>query len=175
MAELRTERLLLGTLTRDEALAIGSGERGGRAWADDYPTEGDVVVAGIVCEAGEHYEESADLGVYQIRRAADGLVIGGVGFLSAPDPTGAAEIGYGLTESARGLGYATEAVRAVIEHAGRCGVTVVVAMTAVDNRASQRVLERLAFERGDTVEDDGDDGPLVRWESHLAPRESAVG
>ena len=40
-----TERLTLTTLTVAEAAAIVAGDRAGRPWVDDYPTEGDVVVA----------------------------------------------------------------------------------------------------------------------------------
>ena len=56
--DLRTERLLLERLTMDEARAVVALDRHGRAWAADYPTEGDLVVAGIACEAGEHYDET---------------------------------------------------------------------------------------------------------------------
>ena len=67
MTQIRTDRLLLTTLTRDEAAAIRAGDRTGRAWAEDYPTEGDVLVASVVGEAGEHYDESATFGVLQVR------------------------------------------------------------------------------------------------------------
>ena len=85
MTLLGTERLVLETLTVDEARAISSGDRSGRAWADDYPSDGDLVVAGIAVEAGEHYDESVELGILQVRRRDTGLAIGGIGFISAPD------------------------------------------------------------------------------------------
>ena len=80
---------------------------------------------------------------------------------------GAVEVGYGLAESARGRGLATEALRAMVGRASALGVATVVAMTAVDNLASQRVLERLGFTRLDIVVEDPDDGPLIRWELAL--------
>ena len=41
-------------------------------------------------------------------------MIGAAGFQGPPDDTGAVRVGYGLAESARGHGYATEALRALL-------------------------------------------------------------
>jgi len=60
------------------------------------------------------------------------------------------DIGFALLERFRGHGYAREAARAVLGHAlGALGLRRVVAITAPDNRASQRILEDLglSFER----------------------------
>ena len=168
--EVRTERLLLARLTLDEARAVVALDRDGRAWAGDYPTEGDLVVAGIACEAGEHYDETGAFGVYQVRLRETGDAVGGIGFIHPPEQ-GEVEVGYGLAESARGRGLATEALRAVAAWAKEHGVTLLVAMTALDNLPSQRVLERAGFSRlPGTVEegDDGGDGPMLRWELSLA-------
>jgi len=166
--DLRTERLLLERLTIDEATAVVALDRAGRAWAADYPTEGDLVVAGIACEAGEHYDETGEFGVYQVRLADTGVAVGGIGFLHPPQD-GEVEVGYGLAESVRGRGLATEALRAMTVLAAQHGVAVMVATTAVDNVASQRVLQRLAFTRlPGTIEDD-EDGPMLRWELALRP------
>ncbi len=151
MTLLGTERLVLETLTVDEARAISSGDRSGRAWADDYPSDGDLVVAGIAVEAGEHYDESVELGILQVRRRDTGLAIGGIGFISAPDG-GEIEVGYGLVESARGQGLASEALAAVVALARSEGVTRMVAHTDVDNEASQGVLVRAGFQRTGRVE-----------------------
>ena len=165
MTTLRTERLVLETLTADEARAIREGDRAGRRWAEDYPFDGDRLVAGVIGEAGEHYDESAPLGVLQVRLAAMGAAVGGIGFLSAP-ADGRAEVGYGFVESARGQGLATESLVAVLAHAERQGLSTVVAMTAVDNLASQAVLMRCGFARDGTVDTD-DDGAMIRWVRHL--------
>ena len=161
--DLRTERLLLERLTIDEARAVVALDRHGRAWAADYPTEGDLVVAGIACEAGEHYDETGEFGVYQVRLAHTGVAVGGIGFIHPPE-AGEVEVGYGLAESARGRGLATEALRAMTALAAQHGVAVMVAVTSVDNVASQRVLERAGFTRLlGTIQDD-EDGPMLRWE-----------
>ncbi len=99
----------------------------------------------------------------QIRLRSSGAAVGGVGFLSAPDVDGVAEIGYGLAESARGLGYASEAVGAVLTWAATTGLAAIEAMTRPDNVASQRVLERCGFQYVDLVDGGADDGELQRW------------
>jgi len=156
-----TARLVLEALTTAEAAAIRSDDRGGRSWADDYPTEGDRVVAAVVGEAGDHYDEGAPLGPLQIRLGSTGEAVGGVGFLSAPDPDGVVEVGYGLADSVQGNGYATEALSAVVGWAAAQGVVAVEAMTAPDNVPSHRVLERCGFERAGEI--DADEGRLLRW------------
>ena len=167
--DIRTERLLLRRLTLDEARAVVALDRAGRHWAADYPTEGDLVVAGIACEAGEHHDETGDFGVYQVILVGSGDAVGGIGFIHPPE-VGEVEVGYGLAESARGRGLATEALRAATVWAQEHGVARVVAMTATDNLASQRVVERVGFTRlpGQVV--DPEDGPLWRWELGLAAR-----
>jgi len=59
---------------------------------------------------------------------------------------GVVEIGYGILEEYQGQGYATEAVGAAVNWAlQQPGVTRVEAETTLDNRASQRVLEKCGF------------------------------
>lgn len=58
------------------------------------------------------------------------------------------EVAYRLARSAWGRGIATEAARALVAHAlGPLGLPRVVAVTYPENRASQRVLDKLGFER----------------------------
>ena len=52
------------------------------------------------------------------------------------------EIGFSLAPARWGLGYASEAVAAVVDHVlERLGLARVVAFTLADNEAAQRVLE----------------------------------
>lgn len=72
--------------------------------------------------------------------------IGLAGFKGSPSPTGEIEIGYGTALSARGRGYTTEAVLALLDWAfsfPQC--TAVIAETHQDNLASQRVLKKAGF------------------------------
>ena len=57
------------------------------------------------------------------------------------------EIGYWLFVDARGRGVATRAVGALVEHALANGICRVEAHVRLGNEASERVLERLGFER----------------------------
>lgn len=62
--------------------------------------------------------------------------------------TPAVEVAWRLGRRWWGRGYAAEAARAAIEDGfGRVGLGEVVAMTAVGNAASVRVMERLGMER----------------------------
>jgi RimJ/RimL family protein N-acetyltransferase len=164
-AEIRTDRLLLRRLSMEEARAVVALDRAGRPWAHDYPTEGDLVVAGIACEADGHYDETGIFGVYQVLLAS-GTVVGGIGFIHPPE-NGAVEVGYGLAPSARGQGLATEALAAMVDLAAEHGADRVVAMTAVDNEASQRVLRRRGFVAMPDLVVDDEDGPMYRWELTL--------
>ena len=58
---------------------------------------------------------------------------------------GCAEVGYGLAPSARGQGYAAEALTAILTVAADHRVSRVVADTDKDNIASRRTLERAGF------------------------------
>lgn len=66
-------------------------------------------------------------------------------------PSGDLEIGWHLDPQAWGRGHATEAGRAVLEHAWATGAQEVLAVTRPDNAASQAVCERLGLtSRGTT-------------------------
>ncbi len=138
---IRTSRLDLVPVEPSDAQAVLRDERGAD-WAIDYPTEGDVVIAGLVAQSSV---ARADAYVpYKIALRASGLVIGGCGFLGPPDATGAVEIGYGLVPTQRGKGIATEAVNGLLDAAWRdTAVRIVVAFTDRDNEASQGVLRRV--------------------------------
>lgn len=93
------------------------------------------------------------------RRDAPGL-IGDIGVRLDADGRGA-EIGYTFAPEARGRGYATEAVAAVVDHllGPAIGVERVEAWTDVDNVRSRRLLERVGFGH---VGDDGGEAHYAR-------------
>jgi len=61
-------------------------------------------------------------------------------------PSGAVELGYWIAKSRWGLGYATEACRALVEIGRTLGLLSLEGSHFVDNPASGRVLEKLGFE-----------------------------
>lgn len=141
----RTARLSLHAIDELEAWRIHDrAPQSGDDWAADYPFEGDLAAIGSLLRATEQNGEQRPFGYYQIRRQSDGLAIGGVGFKGPPDG-GVVEIGYGLAPSARGHGYATEALRTLVRIAAGLGVTTIRADTDLDNVASQRTLEHAGF------------------------------
>lgn len=63
------------------------------------------------------------------------------------EPFGFAEIGYILFPHGRGRGYATRTVRLAADWVFRLGLGRLQARTSLDNVASERVLERVGFQR----------------------------
>jgi [ribosomal protein S5]-alanine N-acetyltransferase len=158
---IRTARLDLVPVEPSDAHAALTGERR-PDWATDYPTEGDIVIAGLVAQ---NSVARTDAYVpYKITLRAVGQVIGGCGFLGPPDATGSAEVGYGLVPSQRGKGIATEAVKGLLDAAWRDPVVkLVVAFTDKDNEPSQGVLRRVGFRQVDS------NGEQLRWEFEREP------
>jgi RimJ/RimL family protein N-acetyltransferase len=146
MSILTTEHLKLCMLTIAEAQRVADAAPASTDnWAPEFPAEGDRAGAGMYAKsaAGQDVEP---FGNYRIERRADGVTIGTLGFYAPPDEDGRVTIGYGLVESEWGRGYATEAVRALIELCrAHPEVKVIEADTHHGNIASQRVLEKSGF------------------------------
>ncbi len=91
------------------------------------------------------------------------IAVGQMGVKAPPDQTGTVEIGYGVNQSLRGRGYATELARAfatwLLEQPS---VRQVTAECLVDNHASARVLQTAGFRRAGERSDD--EGILLLWE-----------
>jgi [ribosomal protein S5]-alanine N-acetyltransferase len=82
-------------------------------------------------------------------------VIGSVNLKGPPDEHGDVEIGWGLHESARGKGYATEAAAAVIQWAFQQPYVCSMRATIADeNRGSQLVAQRLGLARSYAIRRD---------------------
>jgi RimJ/RimL family protein N-acetyltransferase len=80
-----------------------------------------------------------------------GEFIGTIGLQTMRDqvpnlPQPAVEIGWRLAQSAQGKGYATEGAQAVVDFAfNQLGLNEVVAITAIPNQPSRRVMEKLGM------------------------------
>ena len=147
--------MLLGPAT---ARALTAGIKNGHPWAAGYPLASSLLRAELTAAAAAQRHPLGSFGTYQLIRRADDQVIGDVGFMGPPDATGAVSVGCAISEDARGQGYATEALSAVLEWARRQpGLTCVLADTTRSNLASQRLLERVGLHRI------GEDGELLYY------------
>src|SRR5262245_55380704 len=163
LAPIRSERLSLVALTA-ELLALMSGEAVGLRpfdWPTWWPDETDrshVRIWQRHAATGERRVEWGPRAVVD----AENRMVGHAGFHLPPrplanaleDPTfvgqrepgsdGAVEIGYTIFPGQRGRGYATEAVRTLVDWAIQTAeVRVVLAAIARGNDASVRVLDRV--------------------------------
>ena len=138
---IETARLVLKPMSRDDVAAVVNRDRQAN-WADDFPADGDIVIAELLNRVGVPAEHAAQYGHRSVVERATSQVVGGIGFFGPPHQ-GTLEIGYGIVPSRRGRGYATEAVGAMVADAFSCDdVEVVRAGVDLDNPASIVVLER---------------------------------
>jgi RimJ/RimL family protein N-acetyltransferase len=87
------------------------------------------------------------MAAYVIEDTRDGSILGGANFHHFDPMRDVVEIGYWLLVEARGRGVATRMVAAMVEHALEHGICRVEAHVRLENRPSERVLERIGFER----------------------------
>lgn len=161
MTDLQTPRLFLHAIDSAEGERIVGRRAGaGDVWAEDFPFDGDVFGVAAFLRATAAHGEQRPFGHYRITRTADGKAVGGIGFKGQP-VDGCVEVGYGLAPSARGHGYAAEALEALLSVATDHGLSRVIADTTGDNIASQRTLERAGFRRA------GTNGEFYRYEALL--------
>ncbi|MFD9425201.1 MULTISPECIES: GNAT family N-acetyltransferase [unclassified Streptomyces] len=197
MDDLETARLLLHPLSADEAhelvaYAEGGPDGPGRrdSWAAGYPLDGDVSAARRFLNSRTGDGDTRTRwhpGVYEIRRRDDGAAIGGMDFHGPADDTGSVTIGYGLVPAAQGRGYASEALRALLEFARVSGIARVKGDADHGNIASRRVMtaagmwqagedERVTYYEvswGDGVLADGSPAAPVARPSSLRPCSSS--
>lgn len=142
--DLVTARLRLPLIDAAHVEAVLHGPRRAE-WAEDYPAEGDVVVAERLWDRGMPAGGDAGYGKRLVVERSTGLVVGGCGF-HAPPSGGSVEFGYGIVPSRQGRGYATEAAAELLRWAlARRRVREVVAHAEEGNATSIRVLEKLGM------------------------------
>ena len=156
---LHTPRLDLVLLSPADARALLDGaNRDRREGSNGYPLGSTLLRAELTAAAAAQQRPLGRFGTYQVVRRADAQVIGDVGFVGPPDETGAVTVGCTITDDARGQGYATEALTALLAWAReQPGLTCVLADTTRSNLASQRLLERVGMHRI------GQDGELLYY------------
>ncbi|TSI07865.1 GNAT family N-acetyltransferase [Lysinibacillus sp. BW-2-10] len=135
--ELQTERLMLIPCT-EEVLHSS-------APADDYEIGPHISM--YITELKED-PTLTGWGVWLVIEKQTHTIIGDIGFKGKPDANHTVEIGYGIVPSAQNKGYATEAVRALIDWAFSFDhVETIVAECLEDNVASIKVLEKVQMQR----------------------------
>jgi RimJ/RimL family protein N-acetyltransferase len=136
-APLSGSLVRLPIVTRDQAALMLDGGRLG--WfAEGYPRKDDLDAVRM--------SDGSAWSPRHVIRPRDGLAVGSIGFFGPPGTDGQVEVGYGLVESARGQGLATDALTVIVAAAEAAGARVI-AHTAADNLPSQRVLARCGFVR----------------------------
>lgn len=92
-----------------------------------------------------------------------GALIGNGGYSGEPNQAGEVEVGYEVAPAYRNLGYASEAVRALVDNALQDSeVTAVIAHTLAVENASVQVLRKVGFQwDGEMVSEDA--GAIWRW------------
>ncbi|GAA4369278.1 GNAT family N-acetyltransferase [Nocardioides caricicola] len=148
---ITSERLRLPLWTPEEAADILAGRRR-PAWHRDYPRQDDRDAATMF-----HADDP-----WAPRHVVRGeTALGSLGFFGPPEPAAdgvlEAEVGYGLVEEARGWGFATEALRAVLVETDKAGVRVRASVEPT-NAASIRVLAKCGFTE---LRGGNEDGNLV--------------
>ncbi len=137
-----TARLLLHPLSvREAERIVARAPRDGDLWAEGYPQDGDVRGCGGFLRGVFGRGDPGVFRAYEVRLLESGLAVGGIGFHGPPDEVGVVTVGYGLVPGVRGRGYASEALRALVETARVAGVTGVKGDADLDNPASHRVME----------------------------------
>lgn len=159
------ERLTLEGVTPIAAAGLRAGGGGGFEWLGGGPFEGTRDAAGMMVRAYVSGVHRPEFGLYVLVRREDGRAVGSMCFHAAPDGDGRTEIGYDLVETARGHGYATEALRALAGWAlARDDVRRLFAVVEHANAPSRGVLERAGFVR--VGEGDAEDAYELRGRPH---------
>ena len=87
------------------------------------------------------------------------ISIGGIALTGIPDHNGATSISYFIDKRHRGLGFATEAVKAMTNWAfENKKLKKIHALSPIKNKASQKVLQKCGFIRHETQAD------IISWE-----------
>jgi RimJ/RimL family protein N-acetyltransferase len=91
-------------------------------------------------------EANPGFGSWAVVARSDGVPAGGVSLKPLPGGQGEIEIAWQLHPDSWGKGFASEAARALLEHALAAGLSEVWAVTYLDNHRSAAVCQRIGME-----------------------------
>lgn len=157
-ANIQTERLVLIVLLPEEldALIAHDLEGAARLIGAIFPPEGPQL-GDLSWHLKALLADRSHLSwrIRAIVEQSSNRVVGSVNLKGPPNADGDVEIGWGLIESVRGKGYATEASSAVIQWVvQQPGVKSISATVPDDNHASQRVATKLGLTRSSEMRRD---------------------
>jgi len=159
---IETERLLLRRSRPEDAATISAyrsdpNVNRQQGW-DRTDLEG--VLADIVEMSGRSPGEPGGWVQFTVEERKDGRIVGDVGLSVADGEPGVIKVGYTIDPAFQGLGYATEAIRALVAYAFETlGAELVRAHASAENAPSIRVaekvgmrlVERFEYREGDEV------------------------
>ena len=131
-----------------------------QSWDAPYPLERAEAFVGWL--AAHHPDEPGEW--YQLaiaERSAPAILVGDCGFRSRLDDPAIVDVGFTLSPSVQGNGYATEAIGELLRYLFEDRVKhKVCADCDTRNRGSWRLLERLGFDREGTLRESYREGPV---------------
>ena len=152
---IETERLLLRRSRPEDAATISAyrsdpNVNRQQGW-DRTDLEG--VLADIVEMSGRSPGEPGGWVQFTVEERGGGRIVGDVGLSVADGEPGVIKVGYTIDPAFQGLGYATEAIRALVEYAFETlGAEVVRAHASAENAPSIRVAEKIGMRLVERVE-----------------------
>ncbi len=164
---IRTERLQLVALAPEAVRALIAGRRDEAerilklSLPAEFPNAGDL--DGFLPIQLQRMETEPGRREWMARLMVGGPdgAVGHCGFHGPPDRIGRAEIGYTVFSQFRGLGYAKEAARGLVDWAFERGEREVYASVSPNNAPSLAVVRSLGFMQVGTQEDEVDGLELV--------------
>ena len=145
---IETERLLLRRSRPEDAATISAyrsdpNVNRQQGW-DRTDLEG--VLADIVEMSGRSPGEPGGWVQFTVEERKDGRIVGDVGLSVADGEPGVIKVGYTIDPAFQGLGYATEAIGALVEYAFETlGADLVRAHASAENAPSIRVAEKVGM------------------------------
>ncbi len=132
----------LQPIARAVALALLAGRAPGwLRFAAGYPSKFSLEVMDLLAGA-RSVEAGVNFTPWFVTRKDNSLVVGEMGH-GLDEASGTATLGYSIVEPSWGLGYATDGLRALLEHLhGDPRVRLMQARTPVEHHASRRVMEK---------------------------------
>ena len=175
---IETERLLLRRSRPEDAATISAyrsdpNVNRQQGW-DRTDLEG--VLADIVEMSGRSPGEAGGWVQFTVEERGGGRIVGDVGLSVADGEPGVIKVGYTIDPAFQGLGYATEAIRALVEYAFETlGAELVRAHASAENAPSIRVAEKVGMRLVERFEHrEGDEVWYgVRYERRREPVEDS--